>query len=362
MMNEKFQISPSLAQMIVDAAKEVIGKDINFIDLDGKVLASTDPERIGSLHAAALEVQETESVVEVLEDDVFKGAKKGINYPIMIDQKMLGVIGISGDPEECRSLGFLLTKITEVLIKEQLIKSVHHSIDELRSSIVRMLIFENEKEHVFKNGNMHQLQYELEERAFVAIIHFQAFDHTTPLPGKMNKILLDQGINLFTYLFPNQYALIINESQYNHLQQIFSSYFQTMNLNYSVGIGSIGMIEELPRSYKHAKFALKYALSRKVTVYEYAKLDLELIMENIDFPIRNDYVTKLIGDLSDEEISLLHSYFSHNLSLKKTAEDLFIHKNTLQYRLDRIAQKTGANPRSYDDSVKLYMALLLQTF
>ncbi|MFY0780035.1 sugar diacid recognition domain-containing protein [Peribacillus simplex] len=360
-MKENFQISPSLAQMIVDAAKEVIGKDINFIHLDGKVLASTDPDRVGSFHAAALQVQKKGSVVEVTANEAFKGARKGINYPVMIDQIMLGVIGISGDPEECKSLGFLLTKITEVLIKEQMIKNVIHSLDELRSSIVRMLIFENEKEDTFMNEHLQQLQYELEERAFVAIIHLPGLNNASSLPVKMNGILLEQGIKLFTYLFPNQYALIINASQYKSILQIFNSYFRSMNVSYSIGIGSIGYLEELAKSYTHAKLALKYALSKKVTVCEYAKLDLEMIMENIDFHIRKDYASKLIGELSEAEINLLHTYYNNNLSLKKTAEELFIHKNTLQYRLDKIAQKTAANPRDYHDSVKLYLALLLQT-
>ncbi|MDM5213669.1 sugar diacid recognition domain-containing protein [Peribacillus sp. NJ4] len=360
-MKENFQISPSLAQMIVDAAKEVIGKDINFIHLDGKVVASTDPDRVGSFHAAALQVQKKGSVVEVTANEAFKGARKGINYPVMIDQIMLGVIGISGDPEECKSLGFLLTKITEVLIKEQMIKNVIHSLDELRSSIVRMLIFENEKEDTFMNEHLQQLQYELEERAFVAIIHLPGLNNASSLPVKMNGILLEKGIKLFTYLFPNQYALIINASQYKSILQIFNSYFRSMNVSYSIGIGSIGYLEELAKSYTHAKLALKYALSKKVTVCEYAKLDLEMIMENIDFHIRKDYASKLIGELSEAEINLLHTYYNNNLSLKKTAEELFIHKNTLQYRLDKIAQKTAANPRDYHDSVKLYLALLLQT-
>ncbi len=62
MMKGNFQISYSLDQMIVDAAKEVIGKDIDFIQLDGKIIASTDPNRIGSFHEAAFQVQEKGSV------------------------------------------------------------------------------------------------------------------------------------------------------------------------------------------------------------------------------------------------------------------------------------------------------------
>ncbi|WP_078408900.1 CdaR family transcriptional regulator [Priestia abyssalis] len=361
MMKENFEISSSLAQMIVDAAKEVIGKDINFIQLDGKIIASTDSSRIGSFHEAAFRVKEKRNIVEVSENDAFKGTKKGINYPVMINQQMLGIIGISGDPEECKSLGFLLTKITEVLIKEQMIAGKVHSLDELRSSVVRMLIFENEKENAFLKEHLQHFQYELEENAFVSIIHVNGLDNPSSLPAHMHDILLKQGVKLFTYLFPNRYAIIVNESQYKSVIKSFAAYFDSLSISCSIGIGSIGALEELATSYKHAKLALKYALSKQVFVCEYASLDLEMIMESMHPHIREEYITKLIGELSEEEITLLHTYYKYNLSLKKTAAELFIHKNTLQYRLEKIAKKTKVNPRDYHDSVKLYIALLLQT-
>ncbi len=154
------------------------------------VIVSSDQDQIGIFHSAALQVQEKGSVVEVLGNETLKGERKGINYPVIIDQKMLGVIGISGDSKDCKSLGFLLTKITEVLIKEQVIKSVIHSVDELRSSIVRMLIFENEKVGAFTNEHFQQLQYELEDRVFVAIIHLQGLNNTSSLDAIMKAFIV----------------------------------------------------------------------------------------------------------------------------------------------------------------------------
>ncbi|MEH7548389.1 CdaR family transcriptional regulator [Neobacillus vireti] len=361
MMKDNFHISHPLAQMIVDASKEVIGKDINFIKLDGEIIASTDPKRIGSFHEAAIQVKEKRAIVEVTEENTFIGAKKGINYPILMDQEMLGVIGISGDPEECKSLGFLLTKMTEVLIKEQMIIGKVHSLDELRSSVVRMLIFENQIKDASMKEHLHQLQIELEKTAFVGIIQLHGLNDPTSLPVNMHDILLKHGIKLFSYFFPNQYAIIINETQYRTIIQTIEAYFRSMQINCTIGIGSVCVGEKLATSYQHAKLALKHALSKEILIGEYAKLELEMIMENIDPSIRSDYTSKLIGELSKDEITLLHTYYKNNLSLKETAAELFIHKNTLQYRLEKIAEKTKVNPRDYHDSVKLYVAIILQT-
>lgn len=353
-MKGNFKITSSLAQMIVDAAKEVIGNDINLINLDGMIIASTDVERIGSIHSAAFDVLEKKSVIEVSEENTYKGTRKGINYPIMVDGNMLGVIGISGNPEECKSLGFLLTKITEVMIKEQMMEKSVRSLEEMRSAIVRKLIFEEEAENMLVNDHLLQMHYALEERAFVSIIRIHELANTSS--SRLEKILLGYDINLYTYSFPNQYIVIVNESQYSTVQQLSGR-----NGEYSIGIGSIKTLDELGKSFAHAKLALKYALEREVAVCEYTKLDLEMVIENIDVHIRKDYTEKLIGDLSEEEISLLRTYYNNNLSLKKTAEELYIHKNTLQYRLEKISDITGLNPRGYHDSVKLYIALLLQT-
>lgn len=359
-MKTIFQINHSLAQMIVDAAKEVIEKDINFIQLDGKIIASTDPKRLGFFHKVALQVKETETMVKIYRDNKLEGVKKGINYPIVIDGQMLGVIGVSGPPEECESLGFLLTKITEVLIKEQMLSVKTHSLDELRSAIVRMLIFENDKKHALLNEHFHQLECELEENAFVSIIHLHKLNNSCEFTT-MHNILLKQEIKLFTYLFPNKYVIIVNESQYKTVINRLVSYLQSIQIKFSIGTGSITPLRNLCASYNKARLALKYANLKQIYICEYAKLDLEIVLENIDSCIRDEYIKKLTGELTEEEITLLQTYYKYNLSLKQTAETLFIHKNTLQYRLDRITEKTKVNPRDYHDSVKLYIALLLQT-
>lgn len=56
---------------------------------------------------------------------------------------------------------------------------------------------------------------------------------------------------------------------------------------------------------------------------------------------------------------MLRVYFEHEMSLKESAEALFIHKNTMQYQLDKIAKDTGYNPRKFRDAAALYMGLKL---
>lgn len=60
-------------------------------------------------------------------------------------------------------------------------------------------------------------------------------------------------------------------------------------------------------------------------------------------------------NLDHQEYQHLRTYFANNLSLKATVEALFLHKNTIQYQLNRIWKRTGYNPRIFQDAVVLYI-------
>ena len=62
----------------------------------------------------------------------------------------------------------------------------------------------------------------------------------------------------------------------------------------------------------------------------------------------------------EKEKELLQIYFRNNQSLKETAEELGIHRNTLQYQLDQIAGKCGKNPREFQEAFQLQLALLCE--
>ena len=74
---------------------------------------------------------------------------------------------------------------------------------------------------------------------------------------------------------------------------------------------------------------------------------------------KKEYLGKILTGLEKEDIDLLKVYFSTDMSLKDTSEKLFLHKNTLQYKLNRIEKLTGYNPRMFSGAVRLFLAILL---
>jgi carbohydrate diacid regulator len=361
-MYPSFRISKALAQAIVEAAKEVIRHDINFINPDGQIIASTDKLRIGTFHQAGKQVQGEGRPIEVTGEETYLGSRRGINYPVVIDGQRIGVIGISGDPEECRSLGFLLTKITEVFIKEQMLTHETQSLDELRSAVTRMLVFGEmmEEAHDWRSG-LQQLGVGIEESSSVIVVEdrSQARD-SSDYAYSMHDLLRQWNIALYTYVFPNQYVVIVEQSRYNEMIHMLATSDSLRLSSAVVGVGSTGVWEELALSYRNARLALQYAISREKRICEYASLELGMLLATADPMVSRDFAAKRLEGLSNEERLLLKMYFLHHLSLKETSSALYVHKNTLQYRLDKIAEKTGLDPRYFQDAVQIYLALLFQ--
>ena len=82
-----FSIKQTIAQQIVEAVKDVCSHDINFINSDGIIFASTNTKRIGDFHEIGLQVIKTGETIEVETDDSFFGTQKGVNIPFIYNNK-----------------------------------------------------------------------------------------------------------------------------------------------------------------------------------------------------------------------------------------------------------------------------------
>ena len=113
------EISKKTAQQIVDSVKDVCGHDVNFIRPDGSILASTNPERVGTYHEIGHRAAQEGQPIEVMENDSFYGTQQGVNLPFSHHGTIVAVIGITGVPEDVRKYAYLAQRITALLLREQ---------------------------------------------------------------------------------------------------------------------------------------------------------------------------------------------------------------------------------------------------
>lgn len=358
------KIKLTFAQEIVDAVKEVVDKNINFIDINGTIIASTDKERINTFHEAGYKAISTLKNITVNEDDEYKGTKKGINYPIVINNEAIGSIGITGEPDEVSKYGFLVTKITEIFIKEQQLNYKYESDKHRINHVVKSLIYDSIEDKSEIENILGEFGIALEQKFAVVIFKITKYNDVRELEKVENDVkgvLKDIGNIFKIYVYPNEFIALVNEVKYNNLRKIYMNTLKKHEGSLTGGVGRLKDLYDTHKSYGEARSAIKYAAKNHEILTYFDSLSLELILESIDEEIKKQYVGKVLKDLEEGEIQLLESFYRNDMSLKSTSEELFIHKNTLQYRLEKIGQKTGFNPRCFSEAVVFYLALRLKS-
>lgn len=114
-----FSLSHQAAQAIVEEIGRVVKQNINLMDEQGAVIASTDLSRVGTIHeAAARMVQEGITELCISESQATATARQGVNLSIFHEGKAIGVIGITGPYGEVAGYGQVVKKMVEILIRE----------------------------------------------------------------------------------------------------------------------------------------------------------------------------------------------------------------------------------------------------
>lgn len=348
------ELSKQLASQIVNAVYEVVGNDINLINASGIIIGSTNPKRIGTFHEAGYQAIRLGVPVIVDNENSYQGAQCGINYPIFLEGAPIAAIGITGNPDELKQFGFLTTKITEVFLKEQQLNEELLSENRSLHYLVTSLIYDNIQ-------NPKQLEtllrkYQVDPAGEYAAVSIKMLD--TTLERSLRFYFSNLGCRLSLYLYPNEWVVILNREIYSHFSpQEFSAKYQKQLY---AGMGPFVPLYQLSQSYHSAQTARKHARQLNTVFCNIEDISIDFVLESLPPHIQKLYSDHILSPLNEKELHILKTYFIHNLSLKDASEALFIHKNTLQYQLDRITEKTGLNPRIFQDAFLMQFALLCQ--
>ena len=125
------------------------------------------------------------------------------------------------------------------------------------------------------------------------------------------------------------------------------------------GIGSSRRLSRQDLSFQAARLAIQ-SLEADVNFASYESIRLEILLGNVSEAAADAYLKKCLKGLDQADKELLNLYFASEMSLKQTAERGFLHVNTLQYRLNRIRERCGLDPRRFREASLLYTALRVE--
>ncbi len=129
---------------------------------------------------------------------------------------------------------------------------------------------------------------------------------------------------------------------------------------------SITEIKEVSRSYKEARMALDVGkiFFEDQNVIAYSQLGIGRLIYQLPIPLCKMFIKEIFTDKSpdefdDETLATINKFFENSLNVSETSRQLYIHRNTLVYRLDKLQKSTGLDLREFDDAITFKIALMV---
>lgn len=356
------KINNTLAQSIVESLRNTIKQDINFIDNNGVIIASTDKKRINTIHKGALICLEKKETIAITSDDQYPGSKKGVNLPVNFQDEIIGVIGISGDLDIVEKYGNIIKKMTEILLREEWIKETQSAKLEnskliiesiLNSQLYHLDLVPKSLENSYKHFSVAEIP--LDELGFDIKRNLVRYSESNYEKDKIySTIIHDKFINI--YIDSNE------EKITNHLLKLYATCKNNHNLSLDFGISDKFInIEEAKNFYNQALKAYDWAkVSKAYPIFFYKKMHMGLLITSLNEKDLLEYSKRILKSIDPNDIKfyqdLFFLYGKHNGSISKISKDMYMHKNSIQYRLNKLKELTGYDSRNFNDYVILWFA------
>lgn len=153
-------------------------------------------------------------------------------------------------------------------------------------------------------------------------------------------------------------------------QQIQRSLEKDMGIHCVVGIGSpVLYLRELADRYKEAQIAIEVGMvfENDQTVISYESLGIGRIIYQLPTTLCEMFLNEVfkkspIESLDQETLYTINKFFENNLNVSETSRKLFVHRNTLVYRLEKIKKLTGLDLREFDHAIVFKVALMVKQY
>ena len=137
-----------------------------------------------------------------------------------------------------------------------------------------------------------------------------------------------------------------------------------------IGIGTVaGHIRDLPRAYKEAQVAIDVGkvFDTEKAVINYENLGIGRLIYQLPTTLCEMFLQEVfkknpIDSLDSETLFTINKFFENNLNVSEAARKLFVHRNTLVYRLEKIKKLTGLDLREFDDAITFKVALMVKKY
>ncbi|GFI28956.1 purine catabolism regulatory protein [Lachnospiraceae bacterium] len=148
---------------------------------------------------------------------------------------------------------------------------------------------------------------------------------------------------------------------------ILSMFHGGDDLDIHIAYGTIvNEIKEVSRSYKEARMALDVGkiFFEERHVNAYSTLGIGRLIYQLPIPLCKMFIKEIFDgkspdEFDEETLTTINKFFENSLNVSETSRQLYIHRNTLVYRLDKLQKSTGLDLRVFEDAITFKIALMV---
>ena len=347
-------ISNQILQNTIDGLKGITRTDLCVSDVDGNVLATTDSSTTYK-GEEVLSFANSPADSQVISGHQF--------FKIFDDHQLEYVLIITGDNDDVYMIGKMVAfQIQNLLVaykerfdKDNFIKNL------LLDNLLLVDIYNRAK----------KLHINTEVRRVIFIIETSYEKDTNTLDNVRG--LLGNNSKDFVTAVDEKHIIVVKELgvQDDYLemdtkaQEILAILKNEDDVHIAYGT-IVNDIKEVSKSYKEAKLALDVGkiFFHDKDIIAYSQLGIGRLIYQLPIPlckmfIREIFEKKSPDEFDEETLATINKFFENSLNVSETSRQLYIHRNTLVYRLDKLQKSTGLDLRVFEDAITFKIALMV---
>ena len=349
-------ISNQILQSTIEGLKEISRIDFCVIDLEGNVLAATFPES----------EEYRSSVVPFVDSPADSQVVQGHQFFKIYDELQVEYVLVAkGSSDDVYMIGKmaafqiqnLLVAYKERFDKDNFIKNL------LLDNLLLVDIYNRAK----------KLHIETEVRRVVYVVETNREKDGNELE-KVRSIFGGKSKDFVTAV-DEKNIIVVKElaenETYEDLEKtaevILNLFKADEDCEAYIAYGTVvNEIKEVSRSYKEARMALDVGkiFFEEKNIIAYSALGIGRLIYQLPIPLCKMFIKEIFDgkspdDFDEETLTTINKFFENSLNVSETSRQLYIHRNTLVYRLDKLQKSTGLDLRVFEDAITFKIALMV---
>jgi carbohydrate diacid regulator len=351
-------LANQVIQASIDDLKAITKVELAVYDFDGIKLASTAPE-----------AEERPEIIHLFADSV-------ADSQVIGDHHLLKVQGEGKDAYVVSAVGsddnaYMVARIAVSQLKSLLV-AYREKYD--HNSFFQNLLLDNLLLVDIYN-RAQRLRIKAEEKRVVFLIETRV-DRDNGVVELLKSLFSQQNGDHVVLVDEKSVVLVKNlhKSGEDSLEQIAQTIVDMLNteamMKVRVSYGTVvNELRQVSKSYKEARMALdvgKIFYADKMVI-GYTHLGIGRLIYQLPVNLCRMFMEEIFGDnlpdrLDEETLATIYKFFENSLNVSETARQLYIHRNTLVYRIEKLQKETGLDIRNFDDALTFKIALMVVNY